>query len=175
MASRHHAAREAAGGRPGIYRALSVLHEPWGRRQFGGWEWEGNHWLENTTLRVPSPITASKGLLLASQTLAVLSFLSLLLRVLPPAMSLYSCRADSLLDVPLTCSLHFTLSVFAASFFPLGVCLLGLLHGLCQMPPPPGVFSSLHDSMGVLLIPIPRALCLLFSWRFPVLFSVGHG
>lgn len=41
-AARHHAARGAAGGRPGIYRALSVLHEPWGGYQFGGWEREGN-------------------------------------------------------------------------------------------------------------------------------------
>lgn len=41
-AARHHAARGAAGGRPGIYRALSVLHEPWGGHQCGSWEREGN-------------------------------------------------------------------------------------------------------------------------------------
>lgn len=41
-AARHHAQRGAAGGRPGIYRALSVLHEPWRGHQFGAWEREGN-------------------------------------------------------------------------------------------------------------------------------------
>lgn len=41
-AARHHAATGDAGDRPGIYRDPSVLHEPGGGRQFGGWECEGN-------------------------------------------------------------------------------------------------------------------------------------
>lgn len=39
---RHHAARRAAGSRAGVRPDPGVLHKPWGGRQSGGWEPEGD-------------------------------------------------------------------------------------------------------------------------------------